>query len=125
MPRNSDFFSLRQAKKVSFGAGQSVLCWAGRPSHKKTSRILSFGPSLCNVLASAQTLFPNVYFLQISILGGNMNINVTLRLVGISLKRQNYPPIHIEEGCNLFRLNSLYLQTVMSIGLRSHICHVS
>ena len=65
--------------------------------------------SFCNVLASAQFLFLDVYFLQISILEGNMNTNVTLRLVWISLKRQNYPPIHIEEGCNLFRLNFFYL----------------
>ena len=28
-------FFLRQAKKVSFGAGQSVLCWAGRQCHIK------------------------------------------------------------------------------------------
>ena len=109
---------------MSFGAGQSVL-WAGRQCQKNT-RGSEFWPQFLQCIGfSTGHSFQMFIFLQILILEGNMNTNVTLRLVGISLKRQNYPPIHIEEGCNLFRLNSLYLQTVMSIGLRSHICHVS
>ena len=108
MPRNSDFFP--EAGKEGVIWGRTVRFMLGRASMPyKTSRVLNFAPSLCNVLASAHTLFPDVYFIQILILEGNMNTNVTLRLVWISLKRQNYPPIHIEEGCNLFRLNSLYL----------------
>ena len=124
MLRNSDFFFLEAGKEGVFW-GRTV-CFMGRASMpKKHPGFWILAPVFAMHWLQHWPQFPDVYFLQILILEGNMNTNVTLRLVGISLKRQNYPPIHIEEGCNLFRLNSLYLQTVMSIGLRSHICHVS